>query len=72
MEQTGLVPVKVVAPLLGISRSKLYHMASRREIAHHRIGGKILFSDADIREYLASCRVGRGDAPSSGDLKYLR
>jgi hypothetical protein len=29
-----------------------------RRIAHYKIGGRILFSEADVDAYLASCRVG--------------
>ena len=46
------------AKRIGISPSKLYQLAAARVISHYRIGGKIVFSDADVDAYLASCRVG--------------
>lgn len=46
------------AKRIGISPSKLYQLAAARAISHYRIGGKIVFSDADVDAYLASCRVG--------------
>lgn len=49
--------VREAALKLGVSRLRLYLMAAHREIAHYRVGGKILFSDADIDAYLASRRV---------------
>lgn len=49
--------VKQAASKIGISRAKLYQLAQRHEIAHFRIGGKILFSDADIQEFLSKNRV---------------
>jgi excisionase family DNA binding protein len=52
-----LFNVKAGAKRLGISASKLYQMASRRKIPHYRIGGKILFSDEQIQEFLNSCKV---------------
>jgi excisionase family DNA binding protein len=54
--------VKVVAKRLGISPSKLYQMVSRREIPHYRIGGKILFSEENVQEYLACCKVEKAEA----------
>lgn len=43
---------------IGISPSKLYQLAAARAIAHYRVGGKIVFFEADVDAYLASCRVG--------------
>jgi excisionase family DNA binding protein len=50
--------VAEAAQRIGISVSKLYQLASARRITHYRVGGKIVFFDADIEAYLASCRVG--------------
>ena len=50
--------VNETAKRIGISASKLYQLASARRIAHYRIGGKIVFSDADIDAFLQTCRVG--------------
>lgn len=50
--------VSEAAKRIGISASKLYQLVAARAICHYRIGGKILFSDADIDAFLASCRVG--------------
>ncbi len=49
--------VKEAAARLGISASEVYQPASCREIAHYRVGGKVLFETADLDAYLASCRV---------------
>ena len=52
--------VKEAAEKLGISPSKLYQMAQRREISHLRVpppNGRILFTQADLDAYLARCRV---------------
>src|SRR4051812_15692251 len=53
-----MLSVKASASLLSIAPSTLYGMVERREIAHYRIGGKILFEEADLELYKASCRVG--------------
>jgi len=50
--------VAQAAKRIGISASKLYQLAGARAISHYRVGGKILFSDADVDAYLATCRVG--------------
>jgi len=50
--------VSEAAKRIGISASKLYQIAAARAISHYRVGGKILFSEADVDMYLATCRVG--------------
>ena len=55
--------VAQAAKRIGISPSKLYQLTAARAIAHYRVGGKILFSDADVDAYLTSCRVGAVTAP---------
>ena len=50
--------VAQAAKQIGISESKLYQLVAARAIAHFRVGGKILFSDADVEAYLESCHVG--------------
>jgi excisionase family DNA binding protein len=53
-----MLSVKDTAKRLGISASKLYALVAARTISFYRVGGKILFAEADIDAYLASCRVG--------------
>lgn len=50
--------VNEAAKKIGISTSKLYQLVSTRQIAHYRVGGKIIFSDEDVIAYLESCHVG--------------
>ena len=70
-----MLPVKEAAKRLGISQSKLYQLASLRKIAHYRVGGKIVFAEADLTAYLDSCRVEAGEIaarrPSGGVFKNL-
>ena len=49
--------VAEAAKKIGISASKLYQLVSAGEIAHYRVGGKIIFRDDDIASFLANCRV---------------
>jgi excisionase family DNA binding protein len=49
--------VAETARKIGISPSKLYQLVGARRIPHHRIDGKILFTDADVETFLAGCRV---------------
>jgi excisionase family DNA binding protein len=51
--------VNEVSKKLDVSASKVYQLASARKISHYRIGGKIVFTDADVDAYLASCRVAK-------------
>lgn len=55
--------VKEAAKRIGISASKLYQLAAAGRIGHYRVGGKIIFSDADVDAFLASCRVGVATHP---------
>jgi excisionase family DNA binding protein len=48
--------VAETARRLGISASKLYQLVGARRISHHRVDGKILFTDEDIETFLADCR----------------
>jgi excisionase family DNA binding protein len=50
--------VAEAAKKIGVSPGKVYQLAAARAISHHRIGGKIVFSDQDVDAYMASCRVG--------------
>ena len=65
--------VKETAKRLGISRAKLYAMVAARELTHFKIGGKILFDEAAIAEFLARCRieVANGIKPT-GELRHIR
>ncbi len=49
----AMLTVIQAARQLGISRSKLYAMVSRREIAHYKIGTRILFTDEQIAAFLS-------------------
>lgn len=57
-----MLPVKEASRKLGVSASTLYQLASRRAIAHYKVGGKILFKPEDLDVYLESCRVGVASA----------
>lgn len=56
-----MLTVKQTAEQLGVSRSKVYQLASRRELAHYRVGGKLLFADDDVAAYLRAKRVEAND-----------
>jgi len=48
--------VKELTSVLGISKSSVYRMIERREIAFYRIRSGLRFLKQDIDEYLQSCR----------------
>lgn len=52
-----MLSVKQAAASLGVSRSKVYQLVACREVVHYRLGGKILFAEADLEAYRARCRV---------------
>jgi excisionase family DNA binding protein len=42
---------------MGISPHTVRVLVRRRELAHYRIGKRIVITDADIDAYMARCRV---------------
>jgi excisionase family DNA binding protein len=52
-----MLTVKEAAKYLRISDTKCYELASKKKVAHYRVGGKILFQESDLAAYLSSCRV---------------
>jgi excisionase family DNA binding protein len=49
--------VREAAKKIGLSPSKLYQLLAARQIAHYRVGGKIILTDADIAAFLTGCHV---------------
>jgi excisionase family DNA binding protein len=72
----AMLSVRQAASFLGISASKVYELAAARRIVHFRIGGKILFEEADLRAYRESCRVGAAAVKTAAapipTLRHLR
>jgi excisionase family DNA binding protein len=65
------------AKKIGISASKLYQLVAARQIAHYRVGGKIILSEEDVASFLAGCRVSAVPAdnipqPPRLKLKHIR
>ena len=54
---TTTLNVGEAARRIGISPSKVYQLASARRISHYRIGGKIVFTEADVLAFLDACHV---------------
>ncbi len=62
-----LYTAQSTAKQLGIGLSTLYDLARQRKIPHRRVGlgrGRLMFTDQDIQEYLASCKVEAGSLHS--------
>ena len=65
------------AKKIGVSASKLYQLVAARQITHYRVGGTIIFSEADIASFLDGCRVPATPAanipqPPRLKLKHIR
>ena len=60
--------IKQAAGKLGVSASLLYQIVSRKEIAHYRVGSKILFDDADLDAFRRRCRVEPAEAMPQPNL----
>ena len=57
---------------IGISRSKLYQLATDRKIAHYRVGGKLIFNEDDIVAFLAGCRIPTSPTEMAPQLPRLK
>jgi excisionase family DNA binding protein len=65
--------VSEAAPLIGVSESTLYTLVNQRKITHLRIGGKILFRQQDIDDFLNGCVVEREETqPALSGLKHIK
>jgi excisionase family DNA binding protein len=78
-EPSKVLTVADVADRLQVSRSTIYFLVERGKLAHHRVGrgrGTIRFSEADVEDYLQSCRREReaGEAPTAPavDLRNIK
>lgn len=56
-----LLTATEVANILGVSRSKAYHMMRQREIPTITIGKNVRVSNEDLEEYIRKNRVYYGD-----------
>jgi excisionase family DNA binding protein len=57
MIKSELMTVKEAAEYLKISRSLMYKIVGRRQIAHYSIAGKKLVKLSDIEKYLEKSRI---------------
>lgn len=56
---------KQAAAILGVSPRTVLDLATRRQLAHHRVGRRVVFRREDLEAYLARCRVeARGTPPA--------
>lgn len=51
-EQKMLLTIKEISKILKISESTLYRWVHKREIPFVKLGGKLLFSQDEIQEYI--------------------
>ena len=49
--------VEETALMLGISKSRIYHLASSREIPHYKQGKSIYFKKSEIEEWMLQDRI---------------
>lgn len=60
---TSLWNVRQASEITGLSVSTLYAWVNRRRIPYVKIGGRVLFDPADIREWIDGSKV----QPVNGD-----
>ena len=52
-----LLSVNQAAEILGVSEVSIRRFVKEKRIPHRRIGDRILFTESDIEDYLASIKV---------------
>lgn len=53
----SLLSIPKAAERLGVAPITIRRLVSARKVSHHRIGGRIMFSEEDIAAFLAATRV---------------
>jgi excisionase family DNA binding protein len=51
----GFLDVDGAAGFLSTTRKAIYHLVERRRIRSHRLGGRLLFDPAELREDVERC-----------------
>ena len=69
--------IKDAADRSGMSTSLLYQLCAERRLPHFRLGregkrGKILIEEADLKAFLATCRVEAGGEAGAASAPALR
>lgn len=59
MEQ--LLRVGQAATLLNVSSSEIYKLVAERRLSCVRVGSRILFSEQQLEQFVATCTVPTGD-----------
>lgn len=49
--------VEEVALMIGVSKSRVYHLVSSRDIPYYKQGKKVLFKKSEIEEWLLRDRI---------------
>lgn len=57
MDQNELIDISQVMDELKIARQTVYNWTCSRKINHYKIGKKLFFKRADIKQYIERCKV---------------
>jgi excisionase family DNA binding protein len=61
--------VDQAARFLGLKKGTIYNMVSRRVIPHHKIGSRVLFTQAELKNWFESTSVPCVASPSKSGKK---
>ena len=56
-DERRLLTVAETCKILNVKKTKLYDMVSKKEIAHIKLGAKIMFDKDDIEKFIESNKV---------------
>jgi excisionase family DNA binding protein len=62
--------VKQASERIGIRPSRLYQLVATRQIAHYRVGGRLIIHE--IAAFLAGCRIAAAPIQAATPLPRLR
>lgn len=63
--------VEEVALMLGVSKSRIYHLVSSREIPHYKNGKNVLFKKSEIEEWQLRDRIPTNEEIDSKAATYV-
>lgn len=65
MLNTMMLTAKQVAEMLGLSRSKVYELASSAKLPSYRFDGALRFASSDVETFIAASRVAAHPMPNT-------
>jgi putative molybdopterin biosynthesis protein len=67
MDKRNALSTQEVADMLNVSKSTIYDLIRRGEISSYKVGRKVRFTEADVKEYISNSKKSQPSMSSSSD-----